>query len=169
MTLADRLIVMNAGVVGADLTSPMAIYECPASVFVAGFIGSPQINVLPATVAPDGAGLVLAGGQAVPLAAPLPAAGTPVLVGVRPEYLSAGPGGDRDRGPRRRDPRRRRLCPRPRCRRRRAGGRPAARQRAACGREPPHRPPRGRDLRPPLRPRLRPSPRPLRRGREGSP
>ncbi len=86
MTLADRLIVMNAGV-AEQIDAPMRIYEKPASVFVAGFIGSPQMNILPATVAPDGAGLVLAGGQSLPLAGPLPPAGTALLFGIRPEHL----------------------------------------------------------------------------------
>ena len=90
MTLADRLIVMNAGI-AEQIDAPMAIYERPASVFVAGFIGSPQMNILPATVAEDG--LRLAGGQAVPLATPLPPAGTPVLFGVRPEHLAPAPDG----------------------------------------------------------------------------
>ena len=85
MTLADRLIVMNAGI-AEQIDAPMAIYERPASVFVAGFIGSPQMNILPATVAEGG--LRLAGGQAVPLAGPLPPAGTPVLLGIRPEHLA---------------------------------------------------------------------------------
>jgi sn-glycerol 3-phosphate transport system ATP-binding protein len=85
MTLADRLIVMNAGV-AEQIDAPMAIYERPASVFVAGFIGSPQMNILPATVA--GGGLRLAGGQTVALAEPLPPDGTAVLFGIRPEHLA---------------------------------------------------------------------------------
>jgi sn-glycerol 3-phosphate transport system ATP-binding protein len=90
MTLADRLIVMNAGV-AEQIDAPMAIYERPASVFVAGFIGSPQMNILPATVG-DGA-LRLAGGQTVPLAGALPAPGTSVLFGIRPEHLAPAPDG----------------------------------------------------------------------------
>ena len=46
MTLADRLIVMNAGV-AEQIDTPLAIYERPATVFVAGFIGSPAMNLLP--------------------------------------------------------------------------------------------------------------------------
>ena len=90
MTLADRLIVMNAGR-AEQIDAPMAIYERPASVFVAGFIGSPQMNILPATVAEGG--LTLAGGQAVPLAGPLPPAGTAVLLGIRPEHLAPAAAG----------------------------------------------------------------------------
>src|SRR5262247_3801673 len=48
MTLADRLIVMNAGVAD-QIGTPMDVYERPASVFVAGFIGSPSMNFLAGT------------------------------------------------------------------------------------------------------------------------
>src|SRR5258707_13351437 len=61
MTLADRLIVMNAGVAD-QIGTPMDVYDQPASVFVAGFIGSPSMNFLAAQVAAgsrsvEGAGL----------------------------------------------------------------------------------------------------------------
>ncbi|HYI05754.1 MAG TPA: sn-glycerol-3-phosphate ABC transporter ATP-binding protein UgpC, partial [Reyranella sp.] len=79
MTLADRLIVMNEGR-AEQVDAPMAIYERPASTFVAAFIGSPQMNLLPATVA-DG-GLRLSGSQFLALAGPLPPAGTAVLLGI---------------------------------------------------------------------------------------
>src|SRR5439155_14140681 len=46
MTLADRMIVMNAGR-AEQIGTPMEVYENPASVFVAGFIGSPAMNFLP--------------------------------------------------------------------------------------------------------------------------
>jgi sn-glycerol 3-phosphate transport system ATP-binding protein len=49
MTLADRLIVMNAGVAD-QIGTPMDVYDRPASVFVAGFIGSPAMNFLAAKV-----------------------------------------------------------------------------------------------------------------------
>ena len=55
MTLADRLIVMNAGV-AEQIGTPLDVYERPASVFVATFIGSPAMNLLPATVRGDGTG-----------------------------------------------------------------------------------------------------------------
>ena len=51
MTLADRLIVMNAGVAD-QIGTPMDVYDNPASVFVAGFIGSPAMNFLAAKVGP---------------------------------------------------------------------------------------------------------------------
>ncbi|PTE21678.1 sn-glycerol-3-phosphate ABC transporter ATP-binding protein UgpC [Cereibacter changlensis JA139] len=93
MTLADRLIVMNAGV-AEQIDTPMRIYERPATTFVAGFIGSPAMNILAATVTPDGAGLTLPGGAV--LACPAPAdPGQPILFGIRPEHIRAvtQPGG----------------------------------------------------------------------------
>ncbi len=82
MTLADRLIVMNEGR-AEQIDTPLAVYERPATVFVAGFIGSPAMNLVPATV--RGGMATLATGTPV---APAPGAdGTPVLVGVRPEHL----------------------------------------------------------------------------------
>jgi len=85
MTMADRLIVMNAGY-AEQIDSPMAVYERPASLFVAGFIGSPAMNFLGAEVTEGG--LALAGGGRVGLAQGAPAAaGRRVTLGVRPEHL----------------------------------------------------------------------------------
>jgi sn-glycerol 3-phosphate transport system ATP-binding protein len=91
MTLADRLIVMNAGVAD-QIGTPMDVYDRPASVFVAGFIGSPAMNFLAAKVAPGSRSVELTspGAQAVvlPLAAVTSAApGTPIALGLRPEHL----------------------------------------------------------------------------------
>ena len=49
MTLADRMMVMNGGV-AEQIGTPMEVYHRPASTFVAGFIGSPAMNFLPATL-----------------------------------------------------------------------------------------------------------------------
>ncbi|MGF1592326.1 MAG: sn-glycerol-3-phosphate import ATP-binding protein UgpC [Kiloniellaceae bacterium] len=88
MTMADRLIVMNAGH-AEQIDTPMAVYQRPASLFVAGFIGSPAMNFLAAQVSGDGAALTLAGGGNVRLPERgLPQlAGRPVTLGVRPEHL----------------------------------------------------------------------------------
>src|SRR5947208_1731515 len=64
MTLADRLIVMNAGVAD-QIGTPMDVYDRPASVFVAGFIGSPAMNFLPGKR--TGHAVDLGGGVTVPL------------------------------------------------------------------------------------------------------
>ena len=55
MVLSDRIAVMNAGVL-QQFDAPMAIYRRPANLFVAGFIGSPQMNFLPGETAPGGHG-----------------------------------------------------------------------------------------------------------------
>src|SRR6202521_514688 len=85
MTLAQRMIVMNAGR-AEQIGTPMDIYENPAPVFVAGFIGSPAMNFLEGKS--DGNGRVaLDGGGSVPIAAKL-AAGRELTVGIRPEHLT---------------------------------------------------------------------------------
>ena len=92
MTLADRLIVMNAGVAD-QIGTPMDVYDRPASVFVAGFIDSPAMNFLAAKVGQDGKSVDVAGTNAgstisMPLARPTSApVGTTVALGVRPEHL----------------------------------------------------------------------------------
>jgi sn-glycerol 3-phosphate transport system ATP-binding protein len=84
MTLADRLIVMNAGV-AEQIGPPIELYERPQTVFVAGFIGSPAMNFLPARVADDGTLLIEGGAR---LAAPARlGVGRAVTVGIRPEHL----------------------------------------------------------------------------------
>jgi sn-glycerol 3-phosphate transport system ATP-binding protein len=89
MTLADRLIVMNAGNV-EQIGTPMEVYATPASTFVAGFIGSPPMNMMDAKVAPSGQAVELPGGTQLGLAAALAMAsggGRPIKVGVRPEHM----------------------------------------------------------------------------------
>lgn len=90
MTLADRIIVLRDGRI-EQVGSPRELYERPANIFVAQFLGTPRMNMLAATA--DGAGkAILAGGQSIalpPLAAPL-AAGTPLSVGIRPEDIAIG-------------------------------------------------------------------------------
>ena len=91
MTLADRLIVMNAGVAD-QIGTPMDVYDRPASVFVAGFIGSPAMNFLAAKVAPGSRAVELASAGSQPVILPLAAVtsaapGTPVALGLRPEHL----------------------------------------------------------------------------------
>jgi sn-glycerol 3-phosphate transport system ATP-binding protein len=91
MTLADRLIVMNAGVAD-QIGTPMDVYDRPASVFVAGFIGSPAMNFLAAKVGEGRKSVDLAGTGAKQVTLPLAVAtsaapGTPVALGLRPEHL----------------------------------------------------------------------------------
>ena len=93
MTLAQRMIVMNAGR-AEQIGTPAEVYGHPQTTFVASFIGSPSMNLLRGQVAADGIGFVLSGGQRfdLPLAAPQ-LAGRDVLLGVRPEHLLLAPNG----------------------------------------------------------------------------
>jgi sn-glycerol 3-phosphate transport system ATP-binding protein len=91
MTLGDRLMVMNAGEV-EQIGTPLEVYERPASVFVAGFIGSPGMNLLDAMLADDGREVIV-DGASLPLPQPCPShAGRPVILGLRPEHLAPGAG-----------------------------------------------------------------------------
>ena len=90
MTLGQRIVVLDAGRI-QQIDTPMALYERPANLFVAGFLGSPAMNVLEGELrAADGLRLVLDGQGEVPLpGAEVPQAwlGRRVAMGVRPEHL----------------------------------------------------------------------------------
>ncbi|MDJ1159974.1 sn-glycerol-3-phosphate ABC transporter ATP-binding protein UgpC [Chelatococcus sp. SYSU_G07232] len=88
MTMADRIVVMHDGVV-QQVGAPLDLYDRPANAFVAGFIGSPAMNFLPARVwrAGDEAAVVLADGGTLAIDAALPVRdGDLVTLGVRPEH-----------------------------------------------------------------------------------
>ena len=88
MTLGDRLMVMNAGVV-EQFGMPIDLYQTPASVFVAGFIGSPSMNFLSAKLDKAGAVINLSNGDKVKLVDKVTSgASKAVTVGIRPEHLS---------------------------------------------------------------------------------
>ncbi|KRA43117.1 ABC transporter ATP-binding protein [Devosia sp. Root635] len=92
MTMADWVVVMRDGVIEQQ-GRPLDLYDKPVNRFVAGFIGSPAMNFLPATVTPDGQGLTLDGYGAdrIPLASPA-APGQAVIAGMRPEHLRMAQG-----------------------------------------------------------------------------
>jgi multiple sugar transport system ATP-binding protein len=92
LALADRIAVMDAGRL-RQLGSPRDMFTRPANVFVANFIGSTPMNLLPGKL--DGSTVRTAGGT-LP-AASLAAIGREVTVGVRPEYLTLT-GGDTEHG-----------------------------------------------------------------------
>ncbi|RZL57637.1 MAG: ABC transporter ATP-binding protein [Sphingomonas sp.] len=97
MTLANRIVVMSEGRV-EQVGAPLDVYRRPASLAVAAAIGSPGMNLLPATIAQanaDGAVVRLAGGATVRSAARVPAdaVGAAATLGVRPEHLVAATDG----------------------------------------------------------------------------
>jgi multiple sugar transport system ATP-binding protein len=84
MTLADRVVVMNGGVV-EQMGPPLDLYDRPQSLFVAAFIGSPPMNFFQGTVA-GATTLLLDDDHALRLPVPLPGDGR-VTLGVRPEHI----------------------------------------------------------------------------------
>ncbi|MCC6868684.1 MAG: sn-glycerol-3-phosphate import ATP-binding protein UgpC [Burkholderiales bacterium] len=85
MTLADRMIVMNAGR-AEQVGAPMEVYSDPATIFVAGFIGSPAMNFLPARAEAAGRFTLDAGGS-IARAQVGAREGAAVMLGIRPEHL----------------------------------------------------------------------------------
>jgi len=84
MTLADRIVIMRDGRV-QQIGSPLAVYDRPANVFVAGFIGSPEMNLIETTLADGRLDL----GAGITLAAPagLACGQTRLTLGIRPEAI----------------------------------------------------------------------------------
>jgi multiple sugar transport system ATP-binding protein len=99
MTMGERVAVMNDGQL-EQVDHPQALYDHPANLFVAGFIGSPPMNLLRAPIdhGPDGLELVV-GRQRLPLPFDVPdsvrerAGGDAIVVGVRPEAIHHVPDG----------------------------------------------------------------------------
>ena len=91
MTMADHVVVMRQGVIEQQ-GPPLELYDRPVNKFVAGFIGSPAMNFIPATVGADGKSLVLDLGspQSIALDRPIPTA-SDLIVGLRPEHLRLVP------------------------------------------------------------------------------
>src|ERR1700723_2951547 len=91
MTMADRIVVMRDGVV-EQLGAPLELYDRPATLFVASFIGSPSMNLLKGKVTVKGKPIfVTEGGVELPLkSAPPNTDGRPCIYGIRPEHLAIG-------------------------------------------------------------------------------
>ena len=90
MTLGQRIVVLKDGII-QQIDTPMALYDRPANLFVAGFLGSPAMNVLRGTLQGDASGVTVVDGD---WRAPLGQATIdpawlqkPIAVGVRPEHL----------------------------------------------------------------------------------
>jgi multiple sugar transport system ATP-binding protein len=90
MTLADRIVVLRKGVI-QQVGTPLELYNKPANVFVAGFIGSPRMNLMPGrigTVEGHHAEIDLHHGQRLRTDFPNPPKpGSSITIGVRPEHL----------------------------------------------------------------------------------
>jgi len=100
MTMADQIVVMRDGIV-EQRGEPLELYDHPANVFVAGFIGSPAMNFLPGIFrrAAGAASVELAGGERVEVPARVQASeGQQVLFGARPEHLALAGDGQGLRG-----------------------------------------------------------------------
>ncbi len=87
MTLADRIAVVNAGSI-EQFGTPMELYERPANMFVAGFIGAPSMNFAPATVDISETTPVIVCGDAKIRIGSAPVPADLATLGIRPEHLS---------------------------------------------------------------------------------
>ncbi len=93
MTLADRIVVLNGGHI-EQIGTPEQVYERPASLFVAGFIGAPPMNLVPARLVCDPAAGLHIGPMRIPLTeVPRLHNGQDVIAGIRPEHLEWAPAG----------------------------------------------------------------------------
>ncbi|NUU01142.1 ABC transporter ATP-binding protein [Herbaspirillum robiniae] len=97
MTMADQIVVMRDGLV-EQRGRPLDLYDHPANLFVAGFIGSPSMNFIPATLRKGGNGAEVEFADGTRLPAPYGSNlegndGQKVTYGVRPEHLSIGGAG----------------------------------------------------------------------------
>ena len=96
MTLSSRIAVMHKGEL-QQFDEPQAIYDRPANMFVAGFMGSPAMNFLPARLGSDG--ITLASGTRLGFARNATAGaagGHDVVVGIRPEHFRRATAGEAD-------------------------------------------------------------------------
>jgi len=91
MTMADRIVVMNDGVI-EQVGTPLELYDFPRNLFVAGFIGSPAMNMMVGTAGADG----FIAGDGTQIALPGTSAaynGNAVTLGIRPEHFRLDPQG----------------------------------------------------------------------------
>src|SRR3712207_2570037 len=91
MAMADKIVVLQSGIV-EQAGTPLELYHHPRNLFVAGFIGSPKMNFLPATItsiADSAVTIQLAGGASlvVPVRPGRQTIGDKVTLGVRPEHM----------------------------------------------------------------------------------
>jgi len=96
MTLADRVVVMNAGKID-QIGTPHQVYHSPQTQFVAGFIGSPTMNMLPCRLVENGSGLTVRLSDWLSFPVPpssveryRPRVGSELTFGLRPEHITEG-------------------------------------------------------------------------------
>jgi multiple sugar transport system ATP-binding protein len=90
MTMADKIVVMHDGRV-EQVGAPLELYDAPANLFVAGFIGSPAMNMFPGRAEPEAGRFVTADGVALPIGRALTRAPQDGAVyGLRPEAFRLG-------------------------------------------------------------------------------
>ena len=87
MTLGHRLLLMNGGRV-EQIGTPLEVYEKPQTLFVAGFIGSPSMNLIPGSIGPRGDQVILGESLSLPLIT-FENGDSQVILGMRPEHLEA--------------------------------------------------------------------------------
>jgi multiple sugar transport system ATP-binding protein len=94
MTMADRIVVMNAGRI-EQIGRPLELYDRPANLFVASFLGSPSMNFAEGDVvsAANGVALKLGEGVQIPLPGATVQPGAKVTLGVRPEHIETASDG----------------------------------------------------------------------------
>ena len=92
MTMADKIVVMHDGIV-EQIGAPLELYDRPANTFVAGFIGSPAMNMIDGNVSADGGGVELAGSGRIAVPGLRATPGQKVRFGIRPEHLTLGDAG----------------------------------------------------------------------------
>ncbi|MGO4336835.1 ABC transporter ATP-binding protein [Labrys sp. KB_33_2] len=93
MTMADRIVAMQGGVI-QQVGAPLELYDDPANMFVAGFIGSPAMNFLDAQAQPGEGGTALRVGDKVLAVLPGQRLPAKVVVGIRPERAVLSPAGN---------------------------------------------------------------------------
>ena len=91
MTMADKIVVLRAGHI-EQVGAPMELYRNPDNRFVAGFIGSPSMNFAPGEVVAGGVRAPAFSDAPIPVEAALPAPGTRIEVGLRPQHLHLAEG-----------------------------------------------------------------------------
>jgi multiple sugar transport system ATP-binding protein len=94
MTMADKIVVMHDGIIEQQ-GRPLDLYDRPANLFVAQFIGSPSMNIVHGQFVTDGtAAVTTPAGLRIPVpAVPKGRAGQAVSLGIRPEHIRLAPGG----------------------------------------------------------------------------